>query len=104
MNFPTYSSSAASGSRARGLSPARLLGSAFFFAGVFFLPWWAMLLLGIALLARFGSYEVVLGGLMADFLYGAPVPLFLEFPFLMTALFALAAAAFFLLRRRLLLP
>lgn len=73
-----------------------------FFVGIFLFPWWLTLALGISLLFFYQSYEVLLGALFSDLLYGTGVPLLFGLPYLTTGIFMLVALAIFLFRRRLL--
>jgi hypothetical protein len=67
---------------------------------MFFLPWWAVLLLLTLTFLTFKSFYagVFLGWLM-DLWYGAPPSLGFPFPFLLTT--ALLALLLFILKRRL---
>lgn len=66
----------------------RILLSGLFFLSIFFFPWFVTVLLGLLLVVRYPAYEVVLGGLMLDFLYGASVPSFHIGPYLFTIFFS----------------
>ncbi len=55
----------------------RILADIVLAGSVFFLPWWALLLIGCAFFFAFDSYyEFLIVGLLIDLLYGAPVSRF----------------------------
>ena len=80
----------------------RIVVTALFFVGVFIFPWWLWLLLGVFLLFFYQSYEVLLGALFSDLLYGTASPFLGGLPFLTTGIFVLMTLAVFLVHRRLL--
>lgn len=74
-----------------------------FFAAVLFLPWFVVVPLGIALIAYYHAYlSVIIGGILLDSLFGAPIGVFSGFSFLYTALFAFLSAGAYVLRRSML--
>ncbi len=81
----------------------RLGGAVVFFAGIFMLPWWLTLLLGIFLLVWFQAYEVLIGAVFLDSIYGTATPLLGNSAYLSTIVFCMIAAIVFVLRGRLLL-
>lgn len=81
----------------------RVILNVIFIIAILFFPWWFTLFIGVLLLVGFEAYEVLVGGLVADILYSAPVPLFLEFQFMMTAIFALLFVFAYYLKKKLVL-
>lgn len=71
-----------------------------FFAAVVFLPWYASVPLGIILIAYWGAYvEAIVGGVVLDALFGAPIASLHGFACLYTALFIILSLFAFVLRR-----
>ena len=57
------------------------------FAGVFLLPWWAVLLSSIALFFVFEHFvEMLIAALLMDFIYAVSLPRFLDFEFVLSLL------------------
>ena len=55
----------------------RILADIILAGSVLFLPWWASLLIGSAFFFAFDFYyELLIAGLLADLLYGAPISKF----------------------------
>ncbi|MES2014285.1 MAG: hypothetical protein V4437_00530 [Patescibacteria group bacterium] len=73
-----------------------------FFASACMCPWWLTVFLGVILLALFGNVPlVVIGGLLMDFIFGAPIPSLLGFSYLYAMLFLFLGALSWYLRRTL---
>ena len=81
----------------------RIGGRVLFYLSIFILPWWLSLFLGILLLVFIQAYDVLLGGIAADLLYGVPVAALGGISFLSTILLCAIAIVVFVLRRRLFL-
>lgn len=77
--------------------------SAAFLLSALLLPWWATVLLGIAVIGIYRSYAVaIIGGIMMDLLFGIPQPALFGFAYVYTLLFAILSAVAFYLDRRIL--
>lgn len=63
----------------------RIIANIFLCASILFLPWWFSILAVLCMLLFFDAYEVVVWGLFADVLYGAPLPFFFNFVFVFYA-------------------
>ncbi len=72
-----------------------------FFSGVFFFPWYIVIMLALALLIVSVGYEVVFGGVLLDMLYAQPVPEFLFDPFIFSTTFFVCAVVAYIIKRRL---
>lgn len=80
---------------------ARIFLSIAFFFSIFTLPWWVSVLLSIFLLALFqAGIMVIVGGIMMDILFGAPVDILSGFQYLYTALFLFLALLTLYLKAR----
>jgi len=66
----------------------RLFLPLLFFASILFFPWWLSVFLALVLSIPHDAYEVLLGGVLMDALYGAPVPALFDLPIIFTLLFA----------------
>ena len=78
----------------------RVAITVFFFASVIMLPWFAPLILGVALVVVWRGYiEVILGGILLDIVFGAPIASLSDFSFLYTALFIFLSLLAVILRR-----
>lgn len=65
----------------------RLLVALLFFISILFFPWWVSVALALLLVSLARAYEVVLGGILMDALFGAT--LWSLPPILFTCLFTL---------------
>ncbi|MEX0651904.1 MAG: hypothetical protein WD509_02300 [Candidatus Paceibacterota bacterium] len=79
----------------------RVFFTILFFLSAFLFPWYITIFLGIVLLAVAPGYEVILGGLVLDFIYGAVVPSFFTSPFSFTLFFALLYSISYVVKGRL---
>lgn len=53
----------------------RILTDVLFFGSVLFLPWWITLFIGIlGLIFLENFWEIIVGGLLIDLVYGTPLP------------------------------
>jgi len=78
----------------------RVAVTVFFFASVIMLPWYVPLILGIALIVVWCGYvEVILGGILLDTVFGAPIASLSDFSFLYTALFIFLSLLAVILRQ-----
>ena len=74
-----------------------------FFVSVVYLPWWVTVFLAVVLLAVWQAYvSVILGALLLDIVFGAPVTAFTGFSYLYTLTFSLLAGVTFFLNRSML--
>ena len=72
-----------------------------FFASILFLPWFVTVALGVVLIAWYQAYlSVLIGGVLLDSMFGAPIAALGSFSFIYTALFACLSAVSYVLRRR----
>ncbi len=71
------------------------------FGSVLFLPWWITIIFAIGFLFMFNAYEIMLWGILADLLYGAPVESFYKIQFLFTIGFMLFFVASYFLKKKL---
>lgn len=77
-----------------------VLGLSFLVSAVL-LPWWVSVLFGIGVTLYPGSGVVLLiGGVIMDTLFGAPIATLGGFAYLYTVLFSIIAAVVYLLRDR----
>lgn len=54
---------------------------------LFYLPWWLVAAMGVALLFYFKNfYEIIIIGVLADMVYGIPRKIFFDFEFINTVL------------------
>jgi hypothetical protein len=73
----------------------------FFFLSVVILPWYVSVMLGIVLLVRWDAYlSVLLGGIVLDSTFGAPLYVAGGFEWLYFAFFSVCAFLVFILKRR----
>lgn len=78
----------------------RVLVSIAFFVSIVALPWFVSVPLGVLIIALWGaSVEAVIGGIMLDSMFGAPIQALAGFPFLYTTLFLVLALGAFVMRR-----
>lgn len=73
------------------------------FGSLLFLPWWITVIVAIAFLFFFNAYEVLLWGLLGDFLYSTQIPDFFNIEFLFTIIFFLFFVGAFFLKKRLII-
>jgi hypothetical protein len=79
---------------------SRILTTAAFFVSILFAPWMLTVLIGIILLSAWRERSLlIIGGAMADALFGVPVPALGGFAFIYTALFALLIITELFLRK-----
>ena len=62
----------------------RILFNIIMFSSVLFFPWWFTFVIAVFFLFFFDAYEVLFWGFLGDVLYGNPVPLYFNVPFLLT--------------------
>jgi hypothetical protein len=75
----------------------------FFFASILLGPWWLTVLTGIVVVSFCESYvPLILGGMLMDILFGAPVPVLFGLSFLYTAVFTVMALSAFFFRDKIL--
>lgn len=75
----------------------------FYFLSVFTLPWWALIVLGVLLIAYYEAYvSVLIGAFLFDTLYGVPMIQLFNFSYLYTAIFVVLVVVAYMLRTRLL--
>lgn len=68
-----------------------------------FLPWWVTVALGIALVVHFKLWWVaILGGLLMDLVFGAPIAALGGFAYLFSLLFVVLSLLALMLRQRML--
>jgi len=67
----------------------RVLLTTLFFLSIFLFPWYVTVLCALTLLILSPGYEIIIGGLVLDFLYGAVVPDLFSSPFSFTIFFTL---------------
>ena len=73
------------------------------FASILLLPWYVPTVLAIILIAWWEAYvSVIIGGVMLDALFGAPIVVLGGFSFIYTGLFVISSATAFFLRRAIL--
>jgi len=56
----------------------RITFTILFFLSTFLFPWYITVLFALALVAVAPGYEIIIGGLVLDFVYGAVVQAFLQ--------------------------
>lgn len=78
----------------------RILTEIAFFLSIFLLPWFVTLLIGVTLLVYTAGYEVVVGGLVIDLVYGTGFSVF-HIPFFFTLLFSSLFVLSHILKRHL---
>lgn len=79
----------------------RVTLSLLFFSSIFFAPWQLTVMFAVLLLLYAESYEVLIGGLLMDILYGAPSPGYLHSTLIFTIVFTLLFIGVFYLKRQL---
>jgi hypothetical protein len=65
----------------------RILFNLLLIVSIFFFPWWVVLIVGALFLLAFIAPEVLILGLIADFLYSASIPNFFGFQFVFSLTF-----------------
>jgi len=67
------------------------------------LPWWVVVLVALVLISHFEAYVfAVLGGVVMDVMYGAPIHALADFSYLYTTVFLTLSCTAYILRVRLL--
>jgi hypothetical protein len=79
----------------------RIIFTILFFLSTFLFPWYVTIAFGIALVAVAPGYEIIIGGLVLDFVYGAVVPSFFTSPFSFTIFFVLIYIGSRIIKKRL---
>ena len=79
----------------------RISLSVLFFASIFLFPWYISVLLSVVLLVLFNAYEVILGGLLLDTLYGTPILGYFDSESLFTLLFVILYILSFYIKKQL---
>ncbi len=65
----------------------RLILNIALFISILFFPWYLTIILGLALVALYNSYEVLAWGFFADTLYATTLPALYGFQFIFTVIF-----------------
>jgi len=79
----------------------RVFFTILFFLSTFLFPWYVTILFAFALVAVAPGYEIIIGGLILDFVYGAVVPNFFTSPFSFTIFFGLLYLGSHIIKKRL---
>ena len=78
----------------------RIFLTIIFFVSVLFAPWWLSVLLAIILLSYFGAYfEVIVGGIVMDSMFGVPIIALFNTEFLYTIMFAILVLTAYFAKR-----
>lgn len=81
----------------------KIVFSILYVASCLLAPWWFSVALGIILIAYLNLWVVaILGGLLIDLAFGAPIAAFGGFEYLYTALFIVLSSLAFVLKNRML--
>ena len=81
----------------------KILFSILYLASCVFLPWYLSVALAVILIAYFNLWPLaIIGGLLMDIAFGAPLPILFNFAYFYMALFALLALFEMVLRQRML--
>lgn len=74
--------------------------TAIFFVSVLFAPWWLSVALAVLLLSFFKAYfEVIVGGVIMDSVFGAPIMSLFNIEFLYTILFTILVVTTYFFRK-----
>ena len=79
----------------------RIFFTVIFFVSTFIFPWYITVLLALTLVVVAPGYEIIIGGLVLDFVYGAVVPSFFTSPFSFTIFFTLIYIGSYFIKKRL---
>lgn len=79
----------------------RIIFTIIFFLSAFIFPWYATVFFSLLLIVVAPGYEIIVGGLVLDFLYGTSVPDFLTSPFSFTILFTFIYISSCIIKKRL---
>ncbi len=77
----------------------RFIFTVLFFLSIFLFPWYLTVLFALALIIVSPGYEIVIGGLIIDFIYGVSVPSFFTSPFSFTIFFSLVYVASYFIKK-----
>jgi hypothetical protein len=72
-----------------------------FFLSIFFAPWYINIFFAIALTIVSSGYEIIIGGLIIDLIYGASVPEFFTSPFSFTIFFGILYFCSYFIKKQL---
>lgn len=79
---------------------ARIFTLLFFFASILFLPWYVPVLLGLFIIVQWKAYtSAIIGGIILDGMFGAPIITLYGFAYIYTALFVILSLLAFFLRQ-----
>lgn len=81
----------------------RIIFTILFFLSTFLFPWYVTVFFALALVVVAPGYEIVIGGLVLDLVYGTVVPSFFTSPFTFTILFGLTYIVSYFIKKRLIL-
>lgn len=80
---------------------SRIIFTILFFLSIFLFPWYITVFFALALVIVAPGYEIIIGGLIIDFIYGAVVPSFYTSPFSFTVFFGLIYIGSYFIKKRL---
>lgn len=79
----------------------RAFFASLFFLSIFLFPWYATVFFAFLLIAVSPGYEIIIGGLILDFVYGVVVPDFFSSPFSFTVFFGIVYILSYFIKKRL---